>query len=45
MGGNYGKNVFNQLMEVMAKLDTMEQENNQNRRKIKSLTDEVTSLQ
>ena len=44
MGGNYGKNVFNQLMEVMAKLDTMEQEHKQNRGEIKSLTNEVSSL-
>lgn len=44
MGGNYEKNVFNQLMEVMAKLYAMEQENKQNRREIRSLTSEVTSL-
>ncbi|MGL5456518.1 MAG: IS66 family transposase, partial [Enterobacterales bacterium] len=44
MGGNYGKSVFDQLMEVMAKLDTMEQEHKQNRGEIKSLTNEVSSL-
>ncbi len=26
MGGNYGKGMYNQLMEVMARLDVMEHE-------------------
>lgn len=44
MGGNYGKNVFNQLMEVMEKLEAMEQQHKQDHREIKGLMDEVTSL-
>lgn len=44
MGGNYEKSTFNQLMEVMAKLDAMEAEHKKDRKEIKSLTAEVTSL-
>ncbi len=44
MGGNYEKNMYNQLMEVMEKLDSMEQEHERDRREIKSLTAEVSSL-
>lgn len=44
MGGNYEKSTYNQLMEVMAKLDAMDAEHKKDRREIKSLTAEVTSL-
>lgn len=44
MGGNYGKGVYNQLMEVMAKLEAMESEHEEDRKEIKTLTSEVTSL-
>lgn len=44
MGGNYEKSMHNQLMEVMAKLDTMAAEQKKDRKEIKSLTSEVTSL-
>lgn len=44
MGGNYEKGIYNQLMDVMAKLDAMESEHKKDRREIKALTDEVTSL-
>lgn len=44
MGGNYEKSVFNQLQEVMAKLDSMESEHKQSSKEIKNLTTEVTSL-
>ena len=44
MGGNYEKSTFNQLMEVMAKLDAMEAEHKKDRKEIKSLTAEVSSL-
>ena len=44
MGGNYEKSMYNQLMEVMAKLDTMAAEQKKDRKEIKSLTSEVTSL-
>lgn len=36
--------MYNQLMEVMAKLDTMAAEQKKDRKEIKSLTSEVTSL-
>ena len=44
MGGNYEKSVYNQLMEVMDKLNTMEADQKRSRREIKSLTSEVNSL-
>ena len=44
MGGNYEKGLYNQLMEVMGKLDAMESEHRQDRREIRTLTEEVTSL-
>lgn len=44
MGGNYQKSTYNQLMEVMAKLDAMDAEHKKDRKEIKSLTAEVTSL-
>lgn len=42
--GNYQKSTYNQLMEVMAKLDAMNAEYKKDRKEIKSLTAEVTSL-
>lgn len=44
MGGNYEKGVYNQLMEVMAKLNTMESEHRNDRKEVKELTSEVKSL-
>ena len=44
MGGNYEKGLYNQLMEVMGKLDAMESEHRQDRMEIRALTEEVTSL-
>lgn len=44
MGGNYEKSTYNQLMEVMAKLDAMDAEHKKDRKEIKRLTAEVTSL-
>ena len=44
MGGNYEKSGYNQLIEVMNKLNTMEADQKRSRREIKSLTSEVDSL-
>ena len=44
MGGNYQKDLYKHLMEVMAKVDSLESEQKQNRREIKSLTGEVIGL-
>ena len=44
MGGNYGKSVYNQLMDVMERLDTMESECKKCHKEIKSLHSEVKSL-
>ncbi len=38
MSGNYEKSVYNQLMEVMDKLNTMEANQKCSRRELKSLT-------
>lgn len=44
VGGNYTKSVYNQLMEVMERLDSMETEHKKDRREITSLTCEVKGL-
>lgn len=44
MGGNYQKNLYKQLMEVMSKVDSLESEQKQNHKEIKSLSSEVKSL-
>ncbi len=44
MGGNYQKDLYKQLMEVMAKVDSLEAGQKQNHREIKSLTSEAASL-
>lgn len=44
MGGNYEKGVYNQLMEVMEKLNAMESEHSQDRKEVKALSSAVTSL-
>ena len=44
MGGNYHKDLYKQLMEVMEKVDSLESERKQDRKEMKSLTNEVTSL-
>ena len=41
MAGNYEKGMYNQLMEVMARLDTVERES---RHEISRLNDEITDL-
>jgi len=44
VGGNYSKSVYNQLMEVMGRLDSMEAEHKKDRKEITALTAEVKSL-
>ena len=44
MGGNYQKDLYKQLMEVMARVDGLESEQKQDKKEIKRLTGEVTSL-
>lgn len=44
MGGNYGKSVYNQLMDVMERLDAMESECKKSHKEIKNLNAEVKSL-
>ena len=44
MGGNYQKDLYKQLMEVMAKVDSLEFKQKQSNKEIRSLTSEVTSL-
>lgn len=44
MGGNYSKSIYNQLMDVMNRLDVMESECKDNRKEIASLNAEVQSL-
>lgn len=41
MGGNYERGLYNQLMEVMERLDTVEKES---RKEIKKLNDEISDL-
>lgn len=44
MGGNYEKNMYNQLMEVMARLDSVEKSHNKAKKEIKRLNSDVKSL-
>lgn len=44
MGGNYQKDLYKQLMEVMSRVDSLESGQKQDKKEIKSLTDEVTGL-
>lgn len=44
MGGNYTKGLYNQLMAVMEKLDSMEAEHKKDRKEITALTTEVKYL-
>ena len=44
MGGNYGKSVYNQLMDVMERLDAMESECKKSHKEIRSLNAEIKSL-
>ncbi len=44
MGGNYQKDLYKQLMEVMSKVDSLESERKRDHKEIKSLTNEVKSL-
>ena len=44
MGGNYEKSIYNQLMDVMGRLDAMESECRKSHAEIKSLNAEVKSL-
>ena len=41
MGGNYERGLYNQLMEVMERLDTVEKES---KKEIKKLNDEISGL-
>ena len=45
MVSNYGKSVYNQLMDVMARLDVLEEEHLNDRKKIVNLNAEIKSLQ
>lgn len=44
MGGHYENGLYDQLMEVMAKLDAIEAEHKKDRKEVKVLTAEVVSL-
>lgn len=44
MGGNYQKDLYKQLMEVMAKVDNLKSEQKRDKKQIKTLAGEVTSL-
>ena len=44
MGGNYSRSVYNQLMEVMERLDSVEADHKKDRKEITSLTREVNGL-
>lgn len=41
MGGNYEKSIYNQLMDVMARLDSVEKDN---KREVSRLNEEITDL-
>jgi len=44
MGSNYQKDLYKQLMEVMSKVDSLESEQKQDKKEIRHLTSEITSL-
>ena len=44
MGGNYEKNMYNQLCELMAKVDSLEADHKENRKEIRRLNNEISSL-
>jgi len=44
MCGNYQKDLYKQLMEVMARVESLESEQKRNRKENKRLTVEVTRL-
>ena len=44
MGGNYQKGLYDQLMEVMAKVDSLESRSRKDHKEIKRLTGEVDRL-
>lgn len=44
MGGNYQKDLYKRLMEVISKVDSLESGQKQNHQEIKDLTSEVNSL-
>ena len=44
MGGNYAKNMYNQLCELMAKVDSLEADHKENRKEIRRLNNEISSL-
>lgn len=44
MGGNYQKDLYKQLVEVMSKVDSLESEQKRNHKEIKSLSGKVKSL-
>ena len=41
MGGNYEKSIYNQLMDVMARLDSVEKDN---KREVSRLNEEISDL-
>ena len=44
MDGNYEKNMYNQLCELMAKVDSLEADHKENRKEIRRLNNEISSL-
>ena len=44
MGSNYGKGMYNQLMDVMAKLNALESEHKNDQKAIRALNSETASL-
>ena len=44
MGGNYEKNMYNQLCELLAKVDSLEADHKENRKEIRRLNNEISSL-
>lgn len=45
MGGNYQKGLYEQLMEVMAKVDSLESDSRKDHRELRRLSNEVTRLE
>ncbi|MDE7311003.1 MAG: hypothetical protein K2N87_05180 [Eubacterium sp.] len=45
MGGNYSKSIYNQLMDVMGRLEAMKSECKNNRKEVTALNQEVKRLQ
>ena len=44
MGGNYQKSIYDQLMDVMARVDSLEEQHSKDKKEISSITCEIKSL-